>query len=131
MSKSTRPLLTLNRNYTLVTTKGHVVQFAKGVPTYVPPPVYQDAIAIGAVPQDGSDPDVLGDEVVVVNPLTPEERESALLEVFPKMIEANERESFTAAGHPHAKAVSELVGFKTNAKEVQTAWQKYNDLKAE
>ena len=126
-----RPLLTLNRDYTLVTTKGHVIAFAKNTPTHVPPSIYQDAIAIGAVPVDGTDPDVLDAEKKETLPMTLEEREAAIMATFDGLIERNERETFTAAGHPHFNAVSELVKFKVQGKEVAAAWQKYNDAKGE
>ena len=126
-----RPLLTLNRDYTLVTTKGHVIAFAKNTPTHVPPSIYQDAIAIGAVPVDGTDPDVLDAEKKETLPMTLEEREAAIMATFDGLIERNERENFTAAGHPHFNAVSELVKFKVQGKEVAAAWQKYNDAKGE
>ena len=126
-----RPLLTLNRDYTLVTTKGHVIAFAKNTPTHVPPSIYQDAIAIGAVPVDGTDPDVLSDAVAEAVPMTLEEREAAIMATFGGLVERDERGTFTAAGHPHFNAVSELVGFKVQGKEVATAWQKYNDAKGE
>lgn len=131
MSIPNRPKLTLNRNHTMVTTKGHVIQFVKDKPTHVPPSVYQDAIAIGAVPEDGAAPDVLNTEAVAEAPLTNEEREAAITATFPGLIERNERETFTAAGHPHFNAVSELVKFKVHGKEVASAWQKYNDSKGE
>lgn len=124
-----RPLLTLNRNHTMVTTKGHVIAFVKDEPTFVPPTVFQDAIAIGAIPHDGSDPDVLKAELQEAAPMTLEEREAAIMGTFEGLIERNERETFTAAGHPHFKAVSDLVGFKVQGKEVNVVWQKYNDAK--
>jgi len=126
-----RPLLTLNRDYILVTTKGHVIGFKKDRPTHVPPSVYQDAIGIGAVPEDGTAPDVLEDAVAEVLPMTIEEREGAIIATFQGLIDRNERETFTAAGHPHFNAVTALVGFKVAGKEVANAWQKYNDSKGQ
>ena len=124
-----RPLLKLNRDHTLVTTKGHVIAFAKDIPTHVPPAIYQDAIAIGAVPVDGTDPNVLDATKQEAAPMTLEEREAAIMATFDGLVARNERETFTAAGHPHFHAVSELVGFKVQGKEVSTIWQKYNDAK--
>ena len=53
-----KTLLVLNRNYVLTTTKGHSVAFEKGKPTHVPPAIYQEALAIGAIPPDGEEPQV-------------------------------------------------------------------------
>lgn len=124
-----RPILTLNRDYVLVTTKGHVIAFKKDEPIDVPQAVVADALAVGAMPADKEAVKVLEDAKEEKAPLTLEEREEAILKVIPGMLEANVRESFTAAGTPHAKAVSELVGFKTSAKEVSAVWDKYNATK--
>lgn len=126
-----RPLLKLNRDYVLATTKGHVISFAKNEPTHVPPAVYNDAIAIGAVPVDGTDPNVLVDPVEkAVVPLTLEEREAAIIGTFDTILSRNDREDFTATGQPHFKAVSELLGYKVAAKDVASAWQTFNNSKA-
>ena len=53
-----KTLLVLNRNYVLTTTKGHSVAFEKGKPTHVPPAIYQEALAIGAIPPDGEEPQI-------------------------------------------------------------------------
>ena len=127
-----RPLLKLNRDYVLATTKGHVISFAKDEPTHVPPAVYNDAIAIGAVPVDGTDPNVLVDPVEkAVVPLTVEERQTAIIATFAKIVETNNREDFTASGQPHFKAVSEILGYRVAGKDVAAAWQAYNEMKAE
>ena len=83
-----KTLLVLNRNYVLTTTKGHSVAFEKGKPTHVPPAVYQDALALGAIPPDGEDPQV--EEVTKTDnaPADPAERAPLILaaiEEFPQL----------------------------------------------
>ena len=56
------PKLVLNRNYVLATTMGHSISFVKGEATHVPPLAFAEAIAIGAQPVDGSDPEHPGNE---------------------------------------------------------------------
>lgn len=128
MSRAT--MLVLNRDYVLSTTKGHSIAFTKGVPVYVPPPIYADAIAIGASPADGSDPDVLEAEVVDTAPSDPSERADLIQAAFEILEGRNEREAFTAAGVPTVAAVSDEVGFKVQAREITAAWQIRNDAKA-
>jgi hypothetical protein len=41
----------LNRDRTVVSTLGHSVEFKKGVPTYVPPVLYAEVSAVGAMPE--------------------------------------------------------------------------------
>lgn len=124
------PKLVLNRDYVLTTTKGHVITFKKGEPTHVPAAVYQDAIAIGAQPEDGSEPNVLKDEKTYKAPADPAERNPLILAAIEKIVAGNERKDFTAAGSPTVKAVEREVGFDVDAREVATVWQEYHEKKA-
>jgi hypothetical protein len=125
-----KTLLVLNRNYVLTTTKGHSIAFEKGKPTHVPPAIYQEALAIGALPPDGEEPQI--EDVVKLDnaPSDPAERAPLILAAIEKLVAENARENFTAAGSPAVGAVSEVVGFKVQAKEVATVWQQYHDKKA-
>ena len=126
-----RPKLILNRDYVLATTKGHVIAFKKGEPTHVPASCYQDAIAIGAQPADGSDPNVLEDRKADNKaPSDPAERSSLILAAIEKIVASNERKDFTAAGSPTVKAIEREVGFDVDAREVATMWQEYHEKKA-
>ena len=124
------PKLVLNRDYVLTTTKGHAIAFKKGEPTHVPASCYQDAIAIGAQPADGSDPNVLEDTKVSKAPSDPAERNPLILAAIEKIVAGNERKDFTAAGSPTVKAVEREVGFAIDAREVAAVWQEYHEKKA-
>lgn len=125
-----KTLLVLNRNYVLTTTKGHSVAFVKGVPTHVPPAIYQEALTIGAIPPDGEDPHV--EDVVKTDnaPSDPAERAPLILAAIEKLVAENARENFTAAGSPTVDAVTKAVGFKVQSKEIATVWQQYHDKQA-
>ena len=123
------PEFILNRNYTLAGA-GHMINFVKGQPTYVPPGMVKDAIGIGADPVDGPI-DVLGPEEVDVAPLTFAEKEALMNKAFDKMVERNEREDFDAAGRPKHEELAKLVGFSFTKKEREAFWQKYRISKAE
>jgi hypothetical protein len=124
------PKLVLNRDYVLTTTKGHSIAFKKGEPTHVPASCYQDAIAIGAQPEDGSDPNVLEDQKVNKAPSDPAKRNPLILAAIEKIVAGNERKDFTAAGSPTVKAVEREVGFDVDAREVAAMWQEYHEKKA-
>lgn len=124
-------LLVLNRNFTLATTKGHVIEFKKGVPTNVPKAVYQEALSIGAQPPDGNEPVVEDDRKKDAAPQDPAERNPLILAAIEAIIERNEREDFTAAGSPTVDAVSKEVGFKVSAREIAGQWQAYHEKKAQ
>lgn len=128
--KKALPKLVLSRNYVLTTTKGHSIEFVKGVPVQVPPIVYADAIAIGAVPEDGSDPDILEEKARPTAPADPAERTPLIMKAIEALVERNEREDFTAAGSPTVDALSKQVGFKVQSKEIAAVWQAFHDKKA-
>ena len=129
MAKPT--MLVLNRDFTLTTTKGHSIKFEKDVPVYVPSVVYADAIAIGAVAEDGTSADVLDDDTVDDTPVDLAERAELITLAFESLVSRNEREDFTAAGIPKAAAVAKEVGFAVQGKEIAAAWQARNDAAAE
>jgi hypothetical protein len=122
-----KSLLVLNRNFTLNTNKGHSIAFVKGEPTHVPPAIYQDALAIGAIPPDGAEPTV--QEVVKTDnaPGDPAERAPLILAAIEKLVAENARDNFTAAGSPSVEAVSKVVGFKVQSKEIAPVWQTYHE----
>lgn len=122
-----RSKLVLNRSYTLISTKGYAVRFEKGKPVHVPPPVYAEAIAIGAQPEDGSDPNVLDDEVKDTAPTDSVERLAKVSEAIEKLVARNAREDFTAAGAPSVRAVSQEAGFRVDVREISAAWQARHD----
>lgn len=124
------PKLVLNRNYVLPTTKGHVIAFKKGEPIHVPASCYQDAIAIGAQPEDGSDPNVLEDEKVSTAPIDPADRNARILAAIEQIVASNERKDFTAAGSPTVKAVERVLGFDVDGREVAAVWQERHEKKA-
>lgn len=124
------PKLTLNRDYVLATTKGHTIAFKKGEPTHVPAAVYQDAIAIGAQPADGSDPNVIEDEKTDKAPADPAERNPLILAAIEKIVAGNARKDFTAAGSPTVKSVERELGFDVDAREIAGVWQEYHEKKA-
>jgi hypothetical protein len=124
--------MTLNRDYVLATNKGHSIAFKKDVPTHVPGIVYQNAIAIGAVPSDGDAPNVLPPEDDEAPPITDaDDRTKHIMGAIEKLVARNERGDFTAAGAPAVDAVFDLTGFRAQAKEIAVVWQAYRDAKAE
>lgn len=128
MSKAvSSTMLVLNRNYVLTSTKGHSIGFVKGEPTHVPPALYQEALAIGAVPPNGEDPAVVDPPKADAPPSDPAERAALIMAAIEQLVVENTRGSFTAAGAPAVDAVAKLVGFKAQAKEIATVWQQYHD----
>lgn len=124
------PQLVLNRNYTLVTIFGHVIRFTKDEPIAVPPAAYASAVAIGAVPADGTDPDVLDDAPKPREMISPQERGEKILAAIEMLVELNNRNDFTAAGSPSVKAVERELGFDVDRREIAAQWQVFHDKQA-
>lgn len=124
------PEFVLNRNYTLRTTAGHVVNFIKGNPTWVPPVITKEAVAIGAESLDAK-VDVLEPEQEPKPELSLDEREQLIMLAFETLLEKNERESFTAQGIPTEKALKAATGLDVLTKERQDLWMKFREAKAD
>lgn len=124
------PWFTLNRTYLLSTTKGHSVNFYKGVRTWVPAGIVPEAVAIGAIPEE--EVDVLGPDETKQEPaMSMEKREEIVFAAFEKLLLRNQRGDFQASGQPHPKKVEEICGFSMSEKERQAYWQKYNQKKSD
>jgi hypothetical protein len=105
----------LNRDFTLVSTLGHAVQFVKDKPSFVPPPLYAEAKALGAEPTE----DIPEEDLPAVSkaPTEQAERDAAIEEAINALTLKNQREDFTAGGTPHLKPLSDFVGWTVSAKE--------------
>jgi hypothetical protein len=112
----------LNRDRTYASNKGLAVEFKKGVPTHVPPELYQEIISIGGVPEE----EFAEDEVKpVIEPTDPAVREAALFEAFEALALRNDPADFTAGGMPRDGVLEKAVGFRVSASEKKDAWLKF------
>lgn len=125
------PEFVLNRKFTL-SGPGHMINFEKGQPTYVPPEMVKAAIGIGAELLDGDkDAAFSDDEVQEKPPLTPQEKEELFFTAFQIIIDRAGREDFDGAGKPHMDALKKELDFSFSKKERDAAWQKFREAKAE
>lgn len=112
----------LNRDRTVVSAFGHSVSFKKGEPAHVPPEMYPEVIAAGAVPEEELAEDAIPK---ADHPTDPGEREAAIFEAFEALVLRNDSSDFTAGGSPKESVVNAAVGFKVPAKEREAAWTKF------
>jgi hypothetical protein len=117
----------LSRDHTLRSTAGRSIEFLKGADTWVPPMLVREAVAIGAVPSDGSDANVLEEPKTSKLSTDPAVRKEAILVAFANIQGANHREDFTAAGAPHPDAIRRETGYKIDNKELNVLWHAYQD----
>jgi len=111
----------MHRNRTIVSTSGHAIEFVKGELTHVPPSMYEEVMAAGAVPEEELDLDPKTNPEIV-EPTDPSVRQQAIMEAMETVTLRGKREDFTAAGAPHAKVLSTIVGWTVHNKERDTAW---------
>lgn len=114
------------RSRMIASTSGHVIEFKKGEPTYVPPEARKDVMAAGLIPEDEAfelEPEKKGgpDE-----PTDPDARKLAMFDVFAEVVKAGVRENFTAHGVPHTKVLTKALGWTPDAKERDAAWEEFN-----
>lgn len=125
------PMYVLSRNFCLATTSGRSFEFRKGVPLHVPQHLVRDVVAIGGQPADGSEPDVFDEKVLPPAPTDPSERANDISEAILRLAERNQRGDFTSANLPHTKAVSTLVGYRVDAREILAVMNLINTAAAE
>ena len=123
------PYFTLQRNYALSTTKGHSVNFKKGERTWVPLSIVQEAMSIGAIPEEPID--ILSPEQEALKEPTDAKRREVVFAAFEKLMLRAGRGDFTASGQPHPKKLEEIVGFEMDQKEREALWTAYNAMKQE
>jgi hypothetical protein len=112
--------MVLNRNATLASTLGHIINFKKGKVVYVPYILIREAANMGAETVDGTDPRAEPESKKAPQPVDPGARLEAIDKVVGEMLEENARDDFTASGNPKVSSVSERVGFKVDGAEVRT-----------
>ena len=111
----------MHRNRTIVSTSGHAIEFVKGELTHVPPAMYEEVMAAGAVPEEELDLEPKSPDEVV-EPMDPKTRQAAIFAAFEKVTLRGQREDFTAAGSPHAKVLSQVLGWTIQNKERDAVW---------
>lgn len=118
----------LHRNKVLVSLQGYAVEFVADQPVAVPKEVVREALEIGAVIVNADQADVI-ERVVPDLPAQkvvsdPVERENMIREAIAVITSTNSREDFTGTGTPHAKAVTKLLAFTVQQKDVNEVWRK-------
>lgn len=121
------PEFVLNRNYTHRSTHGHVVNFVKGEPVYIPPILVREVTAFGAEPVDGPRADLLEPESPPPETVPSGDDRTVLLNAAFDTIQArNQRGDFGANGRPSTKVLKELLGFEVTAAERDAVWEARN-----
>lgn len=125
-------LFVSQRNITIGGPTGHRITFVKGEPTHVPPAMHESVLNRGCVPCDEkgkpveggaslSDPDQ--PHPAAPPPLTAEQRAEKIKVAFDEIVARNDPRDFSGSTPAH-QAVAQIVGFRTDAKEVRQVWSK-------
>ena len=111
------------RKMTVSSISGRSVAFEKGVPTYCPPQMHAELIALGVVPaEEIPEPEEASGPK---EPMVPAEREAALFAAFKTVVLRGKREEFTAFGIPHLSVLAKELGWSVAAKERDATWVKF------
>lgn len=113
---------TMQRDRTVASTLGHSIEFKKGVPTHVPPAMYDLVQQHGAVP-DEEIPEP--EETKTLVPTDPVERTGLIQAAIEIIATRNRSEDFTANGAPHAKVLTAELGWPVDARERDLEWAKF------
>lgn len=110
---------------------GQAIRFEKDVPQAVPKAMWQEVQERGILPvEDTGAPVKPGANpaetpvVKIVLPPEGEERVDRIKEAFKAIVERNNPSDFTGGGTPSASAVSTVLRFKVDQKEVRSLWEK-------
>ena len=112
---------TLFQDRTHASLLGHSVEFKKGVPTLVPPALYAEVQAIGAVPED----ELPAEEVSLTEPSDPSKRTEDILAALDMIATRNDRTDFGANGSPRIPAMAVILGWKPTSQERDALWARY------
>ncbi len=124
------PEYVLGRTYTHRSTHGHVINFVKGQPVYIPPVLEREVTQLGAEPVVGDRMDLLED--LPTAPVAPvgEDRKAILLAAFEQLEGRNARGDFTGQGRPNLSVLKDLVGFEVITRERDAVWEIYTNARA-
>lgn len=122
----------LNRTYTHRSTLGHIVNFVKGQPVWVPPACHREVTTLGAEPVDGEKIDLIDPDAPAL-PMAPggDERRAQIKAVYAQLQARNQRGDFTGQGRPNLAVLKELLGFEVITRERDDVWEEYLKALAE
>lgn len=113
---------TLNRN-AILSDGGHIIEFVKDKPVYVPPMLHKQALELGATPsQKLAEPEP---PKTPAAPTNPDDYEKAVFEAFEVLSKRNKRGDFTSGGEPNVSAVKDVLGWAIDANERDELWTKF------
>lgn len=107
------------------------IRFVKGQPQDVPQSMVQEVLDRGILPvEDSGEPIVAGETELVADPIlkkmAPEdgdERRRRIVEVLAAIVKRNDSKEFTSGGMPAAGAVSMVLGWRVDSKEIKEIWK--------
>lgn len=118
-----------NRDVEVATTHGIALNFKKGIPQQAPRAIHSILIEKGILPVDENG-EIETETITAVTAtpagqkVTPEdasERAEAIVGAMKIIVKRNKPADFSG-GTPSAQAVSDILGWRTDQKEVRKAW---------
>jgi hypothetical protein len=125
-AKPKKYMFVSNRDITVASTEGYAIAFEKSVPMHVPRAMHTEVMEKGILPVDGPD-DIVESEVktrLLIAPDDADERADAISDAIRQLVKGNDSHNFSAGGVPSAGALSGMLGWKVDAREIRTLWTK-------
>lgn len=119
------------RSFRLETTLGHIVQFERSVPKFIPEVVVPFAMAAGCVPVDSADIPFYDDKARTTVEFNGDIRRSLIYIAVKHCVTKNDSKDFDGSGVPKASVLTTRLGFEVGRKEAVDVFQQYTTLKNE
>ena len=112
-----------HRDITVASVYGVSREFKKGKPLDCPPLMHGELLAAGVLPVD----EIVEPTVIegTTEPVAPEARLKELFVAYEKMALRSKRGDFSGSGVPNLAVLTELLGWKVEAKERDSSWAKF------
>jgi len=113
----------LNRDHLHVSLTGLSVLFKADVPTFVPPRLVKEVIALGGV---AADEDKAAEAIALAEidraKVEMDARRPAIVAAVEKMLERNQRGDFTAGARPNINVLNKETGLMVTTQELEPIW---------
>lgn len=116
----------LNRDYVHVSLSGQSIAFKKDTPTFVPPRLVREIVALGGTAaENGPDREA---EVKALAEISLAQLEDAtrgpkIVEAINTMLARNQRGDFTSGGRPNLKTLFNMTGIEVSPEELAPIWE--------
>lgn len=117
------------RDFTLRTTRGHVIRFKANEPVTVADDVVSQALAVNIMPVEGGvEFDSPAGQRVSHKTMPGTLRDAVILRTIQELVKDNDATNFNAGGQPKLSVVNAATGVHLSGSELSKYWERYREL---